>query len=292
MVDRIRKIIQYNNWAVLFLLILVFSLLAYLTYFLIVRAIRKRESELQEAARNRVKTESKRYLYLQKVDQYLSQHSVEYLMAVYTYRIPFKSKTLYDNRNESRCIKNKIDENKESILDILRKASWNRKLLNKYNELLLKAPAFDTENEDIRYKKAESSMVKELEESIKPVIPSFVFYFVYISPQGRNYYQSEQELDLHGMVDYLTQIKIEIENKETAKYQRSQMTQTLRYDVMKRDHFRCVLCGRSADDGVKLHVDHIVPVAKGGKTVMSNLRTLCEDCNRGKRDKYDENGEN
>ena len=48
----------------------------------------------------------------------------------------------------------------------------------------------------------------------------------------------------------------------------------------------------SAEGGGKLHVDHIKPVSKGGKTVRDNLRTLCEDCNLGKRDIYDEAGLN
>lgn len=58
----------------------------------------------------------------------------------------------------------------------------------------------------------------------------------------------------------------------------------LRYAVLKRDSFRCVVCGRSPATqlGLVLHVDHIVPVAKGGKTVFENLRSLCEDCNLGK----------
>lgn len=60
------------------------------------------------------------------------------------------------------------------------------------------------------------------------------------------------------------------------------MTASMRYDVMRRDNFRCVLCGASAEDGVQLHVDHIVPLAKGGKTEISNLRTLCDRCNLGK----------
>ena len=80
--------------------------------------------------------------------------------------------------------------------------------------------------------------------------------------------------------------------KEAIKRERSKMSASLRYDVMKRDHFRCTICGRSADDGVTLHVDHIKPVSKGGKTEMSNLRTLCDYCNLGKSDKYDPNGMN
>lgn len=58
-----------------------------------------------------------------------------------------------------------------------------------------------------------------------------------------------------------------------------------RLDVLTRDNFCCVLCGRSAKThGVPLEVDHKVPVAQGGSDEMDNLQTLCEDCNRGKRD--------
>ena len=70
------------------------------------------------------------------------------------------------------------------------------------------------------------------------------------------------------------------------------MTDKLRYEVLKRDGFKCVLCGATQADGVKLHVDHIFPVSKGGKTVMSNLRTLCERCNLGKGADYDPDGLN
>jgi len=66
------------------------------------------------------------------------------------------------------------------------------------------------------------------------------------------------------------------------RQQRALMTDSLRYDILKRDGFRCKICGATAADGVKLHVDHIVPVSKGGRTDPQNLRTLCERCNMGK----------
>ena len=65
---------------------------------------------------------------------------------------------------------------------------------------------------------------------------------------------------------------------------RSEMTNSLRYLVMRRDGFVCVLCGNTGRDA-KLVVDHIVPVAAGGGTDMENLRTLCHPCNSGKSDK-------
>jgi len=58
----------------------------------------------------------------------------------------------------------------------------------------------------------------------------------------------------------------------------------IRLQVLERDKFRCVFCGKSpaTDIGVKLHIDHIIPFSKGGKTTLDNLQTLCYECNLGK----------
>ena len=59
---------------------------------------------------------------------------------------------------------------------------------------------------------------------------------------------------------------------------------SLRYKVLSRDRFRCVICGRSPakDPNIELHVDHILPWSRGGQNTEENLRTLCFDCNLGK----------
>lgn len=63
----------------------------------------------------------------------------------------------------------------------------------------------------------------------------------------------------------------------------------VRYEVLQRDGFACKKCGRSPEiHGVELHVDHITPKSQGGTNDISNLRTLCGDCNRGKSDKVEE----
>lgn len=64
-----------------------------------------------------------------------------------------------------------------------------------------------------------------------------------------------------------------------AKNQRRLMTKQLREQIARRDNYTCQICGKYMQDGVGLHVDHIVPVAKGGKTVPSNLQVLCSKCN-------------
>jgi hypothetical protein len=63
----------------------------------------------------------------------------------------------------------------------------------------------------------------------------------------------------------------------------------LRFRVLSRDRFKCVLCGDhpAKNPGCDLHVDHISPWSKGGKTELENLRTLCAACNVGRGNRYD-----
>ncbi len=62
----------------------------------------------------------------------------------------------------------------------------------------------------------------------------------------------------------------------------AQVTPRLRFSVFLRDKFKCTYCGASAEHGAALAVDHVTPRAEGGKTILSNLRTACLACNRGK----------
>lgn len=64
--------------------------------------------------------------------------------------------------------------------------------------------------------------------------------------------------------------------------------------ILERDGFTCVKCGLGATDpdpynsavGVKLVLDHIVPVNAGGASSDDNLQTLCTACNAGKKAFY------
>jgi hypothetical protein len=60
----------------------------------------------------------------------------------------------------------------------------------------------------------------------------------------------------------------------------------MRWRVLSRDSFKCRSCGRSPAlaPGTILHVDHVVPWSKGGRTIYDNLQTLCDRCNLGKSD--------
>jgi len=63
----------------------------------------------------------------------------------------------------------------------------------------------------------------------------------------------------------------------------------LRFKVLQRDRFKCVLCGDhpALNAQCVLHVDHVIPWSKGGKTRKDNLRTLCATCNIGRGNRFD-----
>lgn len=64
----------------------------------------------------------------------------------------------------------------------------------------------------------------------------------------------------------------------------SQNWRELRYLVLRNCDGRCMACGASAKDGVRLHVDHIKPRSffPDLELEITNLQCLCEDCNVGK----------
>lgn len=70
-----------------------------------------------------------------------------------------------------------------------------------------------------------------------------------------------------------------------AREQRRLMTKQLRQEIAARDNYTCRYCGKYMPDGVGLQIDHIIPVAKGGKSIPSNLQVLCSKCNGAKSSK-------
>lgn len=69
---------------------------------------------------------------------------------------------------------------------------------------------------------------------------------------------------------------------------RKKIPVSLRYKILKRDGFCCRYCGLSAADKVVLHIDHIVPLSKGGTDDEDNLCAACESCNLGKSNRFDD----
>ena len=101
-------------------------------------------------------------------------------------------------------------------------------------------------------------------------VGSYVCSYDYLADRNRQLAEINYEIGL---------------DKYHSKEQRKLMTPALRKQIMERDNYTCQICGKYMPDEVGLHIDHIIPVAKGGKSVPSNLQVLCSKCNGSKKDK-------
>ena len=101
------------------------------------------------------------------------------------------------------------------------------------------------------------------------------------------YMNGEQEVEKADDLDDIqlpTEITPKSADDELLHKTKRDINLRLRFTVMKRDNFKCCMCGRSPATtlGLELHIDHIIPWSKGGETTIDNLQTLCSDCNLGK----------
>jgi len=67
--------------------------------------------------------------------------------------------------------------------------------------------------------------------------------------------------------------------KAVQKRELEDFTPAQKEEIMKRDGYRCVVCGRGLKDGVELQVDHIRSKDEGGKAEIENGETLCAQHN-------------
>tara|TARA_B100000959_G_scaffold29168_1_gene28044 strand:+ start:246 stop:1241 length:996 start_codon:yes stop_codon:yes gene_type:complete len=102
-------------------------------------------------------------------------------------------------------------------------------------------------------------------------------------------YENLNKLDIEEIIKICdSKIHEYIENRgkkiwEHRRRNRKPVPGSTRYEVLKRAHGRCELCGISKDLKA-LEVDHIIPKNKGGEDSINNYQALCYSCNSNKRD--------
>lgn len=231
------------------------------------------------------------------VDKLNSNSFFYQLSPVYNIHKWCRSKRDFDHTSLNDLLIQNMTESIAAYRDRINYAIANKKALVIYETAFSKILDSDTGEDKNLYDRYRyfKKLEKKLCHSKKPAPVTAISINVtkrYTSPRGRNSYYSGHTYEMREVIYFYNESLKIIKNQEVSKYQRTLMSDSLRYNIMKRDGFRCVLCGATQKDGVKLHVDHIVPVSKGGKTILTNLRTLCDRCNMGKSDKYDPYGLN
>ncbi len=234
---------------------------------------------------------SKKWLHFLEINNKYGDKNLK-LKSSYFLKIPLSSSKKFYELNVEERIKLEIVSRLNSFTEISQKAKRNNDKLKEY-QTEIKSIANTPQN----YIKSNHIPIKLYYKIENKIIahksihfdnnPTFIFNFYYRSPAGKKYLEKEYKVDIAFINKTLKELENGKLEKKRRELERSLMTASLRYEILKRDNFKCVLCGASKNDGIKLHVDHIVPISKGGKTIKSNLRTLCEDCNIGKGDKLE-----
>ena len=76
------------------------------------------------------------------------------------------------------------------------------------------------------------------------------------------------------------------ETKELRNITR-QISMVTQRRVLRRDNYICQMCYQPIPDD-KINFDHIIPWSKGGSSDESNIRLLCESCNKSRGNRYEE----
>ncbi len=247
--------------------------------------LHKREKEQEE----KVLSSSRKIHKLQQLNQNIRFHNIPREFSIQKH---------YDNKGSYMKIKPAYlmtAEIRDRILffeEHLRKVRENREKLNEYNEQISLIQA-DSDPVDFSALQIKESVYRRIEEKLfqkmilTPVTDcTYNVAMSYSSPQGRVQLFKSESFHYQEIFSCLESVSRSHLDRSTydalAAAERGEISDSLRYDILRRDNFKCVICGASADSGARLHVDHIIPIAKGGKSVPENLRTLCERCNVGK----------
>lgn len=271
---------------ILFLCILIISIV------FLIHSIKKLSEKIKAKKIAYVKAHS--LLYKKLLELNSNYHFYTDILNCYTYSIDCSSKRKLEVFDYNAFFLDIIEKNISMYQSIITKVFYNRKLYQTYSDEYQKLSKFFCQNNlqtKMSYKafcKIEYNLYET--EKLKPYINATICCLAsYTSPKGRNHYVRKWILPFAGLVQNYNKVEHLIKQKATLQYrikvERSKMSDSLRFDVLKRDHYRCCICGASVKDGVKLHVDHIYPVSKGGKTELNNLQTLCDRCNLGKSNK-------
>lgn len=100
------------------------------------------------------------------------------------------------------------------------------------------------------------------------------------------FYQEITPDELYQRLQFLSQFNFSVTKYQyNCQNQRSLMTKEIRQEVIERDKCICQICGKYCKRS-EIEIDHIKPISKGGKTILSNLQVLCIKCNRTKSNKW------
>lgn len=73
------------------------------------------------------------------------------------------------------------------------------------------------------------------------------------------------------------------------KFKRIRLSKEFKRKIFERDNYECQRCFKNLIDKAELRViDHKIPLSKGGSNDINNLWLLCNDCDKRKKNKIED----
>ncbi len=104
----------------------------------------------------------------------------------------------------------------------------------------------------------------------------------YTNRTGKVFRDPDRQIRKLAQSGYLIKVSKGIYRYDTDfinKRELEDFTDTQKKQILERDGYKCVICGRGTKDGVELHIDHIKPKDLGGEATIENGQTLCAQHN-------------
>ncbi len=179
----------------------------------------------------------------------------------------------------------------------IKKLNINKKEYQSYIESvnLIEVGQFQSPIEKLKLEKLLKIEKLKIKKNIhkRPVTEFSITVTLYCATMnGYRYNQKSEIFFADEMISFIKRLK----NKNGTFYndreiwnslcrvERGKVSNKMRFAIYKKDGYRCRHCG-AMGKYVNLEIDHIIPIAKGGKTTYKNLQTLCRRCNYDKGDK-------
>lgn len=217
--------------------------------------------------------------------------------------IDFNQSHTYDNENFYRdiaCLDYLIYQLQfisTKVIDQINKEEQNNILYAEYQKeviALTEAGKFLIDIGKLKYDKLVATEKRLINQTIcaKPNTNFYINVTLYCSQINGHIYAKKSEI--YYADDILALIK-RLRNRNGTFYndreiwnsicrvERGKVSNKMRFSIYQRDGYRCRKYGVS-QRYTQLEVDHIIPIAKGGKSTYNNLQTLCHKCNAKKGD--------